>query len=67
MNNHRPRPSRPTLRRSRPPFELFVITVSTFGLALPLVWIVSPGHVRNVNRRRLARYQVELAAWRNGS
>lgn len=53
-------PQPPVRMRAGDPFVLFILLVCTAGLALPIVWHYSPGHVRAVNRRNQARYEAAL-------
>lgn len=40
------------------------MVVCTGGLALPLVWMNGPHHVRKVNNRRLDRYELAMEQYR---
>jgi hypothetical protein len=41
-----------------------VVLFGTAGMALPLVWMYSPHHVRKVNARRLDRYEEAMYQYR---
>jgi hypothetical protein len=63
--HHRPtRPRRPALRQYQNPLFLVVVLFGTAGMALPLVWMYSPHHVRKVNARRLDRYEEAMYQYR---
>jgi hypothetical protein len=58
------RPRRPALRRYSHPLLLVVALFATAGLALPLVWMYGPHHVRKVNNQRLYRYELAMEEYR---